>query len=609
MKTERASDSFAEEVKKVCTHQLFERQVARTPDAVAAVSQGEALTYQELNARANQLARYLRQCGVRSESLVGLFLNRSPDLILSMLASLKAGAAFVPLDPQYPAHRLGLVFEDTSMPVLLSHSSLCSRLPLFQGRLFCMDELWEQCGELSRENLGIELEENNLAYVIYTSGSTGRPKGVAIEHKGLVNLVNWHIREYGISQTDRATQMASPGFDAAVWEIWPYLCAGASVHIVDDETRGSVWRLKEYVEREGITMSFLPTPLAEVMMEEGLEGSGEMRGMLTGGDRLRKRPKGRGGSKVYNHYGPTENTVVATGSEVEIESEGEGEPTIGRPISNVKVYVLDERHKAVAVGEKGELYIGGVGLARGYINDAEKTAESFIPNPLSGDAGGRMYKSGDVARYNGSAELEFIGRKDNQVKVRGYRIELGDIETALMQHASVRTAVVELKQSETGEGILIGYIVPNPLSALREEELKEHLRERLPEYMAPARFVIMENLPLTVNGKIDRCALPIPGKTAPEVAASFTAPRSIVEERLAGVWAASLGLDRVSIHDNFFEIGGDSIRSIQLISMASQIGLRITAKQLFQYQSIAKLAEVVETTDVMTDVMSHKESH
>ncbi|MGH9928151.1 MAG: amino acid adenylation domain-containing protein, partial [Pyrinomonadaceae bacterium] len=486
----------------------------------------------------------------------------------------------------------------------LSHSTLAGRLPDGPTEVVWMDHVWEQCRGVSEENLAVEIDPRNLAYVIYTSGSTGTPKGVAIEHLGLANLVQWHIEEYQISAEDRATQVASPGFDAAVWEVWPYLCAGASLYIVDDETRASVRRLKEYFLTNGIRMSFLPTPLAEVMLEEWEDECVELRGVLTGGDKLRRRPRAGAGYRLYNHYGPTENTVVATGSEVQASENG-AEPTIGQPISNVQTYVLDENLNAVPVGVKGELYIGGVGLARGYINDPERTAQCFIANSFSRDLGGRMYKTGDVVRSQRSGELEFVGREDNQVKVRGYRIELGEIEAVLLQHAAVQTGVVELKQSETGERILIGYMVPKPLLEIDEEELKKYLRERLPEYMIPARFVSMEKLTLTINGKIDRHALPVPMKTTPEKATSFVAPRNNVEKKLADVWATTLGLERVGIYDNFFEIGGDSIRSIQVITIAKEAGLRLTARQLFQQPTIAKLSELVE----MVDAVSYGDSH
>jgi amino acid adenylation domain-containing protein len=589
---------------EVCVHRLFERLVALTPDAIAVVDQNQVLSYRQLNASANQLAHYLRQRGVRTESLVGLCVKRSVDFVTGMLACLKAGAAFVPLDPEQPAHRLGLVFQDTNMTTLLSQSTLAERLPEGTTGVVWMDQVWEECRDLSAENLTVAIAPRNLAYVIYTSGSTGTPKGVAIEHAGLANLVQWHLQEYQLSAADRATQVASPGFDAAVWEVWPYLCAGASLYIVDDETRASVRKLKEYLLTHGIRMSFLPTPLAEVMLEEWEEDEVvELRGVLTGGDKLRRRPRAGAGYRLYNHYGPTENTVVATGGEV-LASEPGTEPTIGQPISNVQTYVLDEHLNAVPVGVKGELFLGGTSLARGYLNDPAKTALSFIANPFSKDSGGRMYKTGDVVRSDPAGELEFVGREDNQVKVRGYRIELGEIEAVLLQPDAVQTGVVDFKQSETGERILVGYVVPKPSLEIDEEELREYLRKRLPEYMVPARFVSMEKLTLTINGKIDRQALPLPTKTA-ERTTSFVAPRNNVEKKLADAWAATLGLERVGIYDNFFEIGGDSIRSIQVITTAKEAGLRLTAKQLFQQPTIARLSELVEIVDAAGCGESH----
>jgi amino acid adenylation domain-containing protein len=575
---------------EISVSRLVEAQAEANPEAVAVVCGSDRLSYQELNASANRLARHLQQRGIIRESVVGLCVNRSVDFVVGMLACLKAGAAFLPLDPLYPVHRLRVITQDARMLALLSHSSLAERLPdgrAEMGEVVWMDQVWEQCRGLSEENLDLEIDPRNLAYVIYTSGSTGTPKGVAIEHVGLANLVQWHIREYQISVADRATQVASPGFDAAVWEVWPYLCAGASLYIVDDETRASVRKLKEYFETNGIRMSFLPTPLAEVVLEEWEEDCAELRGVLTGGDKLRRRPRAGAGYRLYNHYGPTENTVVATGSEV-VASENGGEPTIGRPISNVQTYVLDEHLNAVPVGVKGELYIGGLGLARGYIHDPAKTAEKFIADPFSSRPGARLYRTGDLVRWATTSEIEFLGRLDDQVKIRGFRIEPGEVEVALLQHPSVKEAVVVPRESVPGERILVAYVVAS--ESVGPVALRDHLRERLPDHLLPSAFVTLDRLPLNAHGKIDRRALPEPERGRPELETVFEAPRTEAERVIAGIWRDLLQVD-VGVHDNFFDLGGHSILLIQTHSRLQKVfENKIPLVELFKYPTVSALA-------------------
>ncbi len=582
------NNTFQDYVLENDVSRLVEAQVEANPEAVAVVCGSDRLSYQELNGKANRLARHLQQRGIVRESVVGICVNRSVDSVVAALACLKAGAAFLPLDPLYPAHRLRVITEDAQMALLLSHSTLAERLPDGPTAVIWMDEVWEQCRGLSEENLGLEIDPRNLAYVIYTSGSTGTPKGVAIEHVGLANLVQWHIKEYQLTAADRATQVASPGFDAAVWEVWPYLCAGASLYIVDDETRASVRKLKEYFVNNGITMSFLPTPLAEVILEEWEDDCVELRGVLTGGDKLRRRPRAGAGYRLYNHYGPTENTVVATGSEVPAGEVGT-EPTIGKPISNVQTYVLDENLNAVPVGVKGELYIGGVALARGYIHDPEKTAERFVADPFSREPGARLYRTGDLVRWAASGEIEFLGRLDDQVKIRGFRIEPGEVEVALLQHPSVKEAVVVPRESAPGERILVAYVVTG--ESVGPVALRNHLRERLPDHLLPSAFVTLDRLPLNAHGKIDRRALPDPERGRAELETVYEAPRTEAERTIAGIWRDVLQVDEVGVNDNFFDLGGHSILMIQAHSRLQNVfDNKIPLVELFQYPTVSALA-------------------
>lgn len=573
-----------------CIHQLFEQQVEKTPNAVAVVYEEESLTYQQLNDRTNQLAHYLRSVGVKPEVLVGICIERSPLMIVGMLGILKAGGVYVPLDPAYPQERLAFMLEDAQVSVLLTQESLVATLPPHKAQVICLDSD-KAISSTSTENLTHTTTTNNLAYVIYTSGSTGRPKGVQIEHRGLLNLVFWHQQAFAVSSCDRATQVAGVAFDACGWEIWPYLGAGASIHFPDDETRLDPEQLRDWMLAKAIAISFLPTPMAEKMLSLNWPANAALRTLLTGGDRLHQYPSDSHPFEVVNNYGPTENTVVTTSGTVPKGQQAYLSPAIGRAIANTQVYILDSLLQPVPIGVPGELYISGESLARGYLNRPDLTAERFIRNPFAPE--GRLYRTGDLVRYQADGNIEFLGRIDNQVKIRGFRIELSEIEATLAQHPQVREAVAIVREDIPGVKNLAAYII-SELTQLTSNELRQFLKSKLPSYMVPASFTFLEALPITPNGKVDRRALPLPEFESDE-STGFVSPHTHTQEVLAKIWQEVLLLKKVGIHNNFFELGGDSIISMQIIAKANQSGLKLTPKQIFQHQTIAELASVAGT--------------
>jgi amino acid adenylation domain-containing protein len=574
-------------------HRLFEAQAARTPEAEAVVGVEGRMSYRELNAVANGVARMLRREGVCREEVVGVCVGRGRAMVAGMLGVLKAGGAYVPLDPAYPRERLAFMLEDAGVSVLLSERKLANSLPDHAGKTLFLDEIVESTNLDNDENPDGEVSPENLAYVIYTSGSTGRPKGVALRHAGLANLVNWHRRVYELSPADRATHLAGLEFDASVWELWPYLTAGASIHIPDEETRLSPSRLVEWLTQEAVTICFLPTPLAEAALRETWPSETRLRALLTGGDKLQHRPGESLPFKLFNHYGPTENTVVATAAAVETVAQPWRVPDIGQPISNVRVYLLDPYLQAMPVGVPGELCIGGDGLARGYLRRPELTAEKFIPDPFSDEPGQRLYKTGDLACYLPDGSIEFLGRMDDQVKVRGFRIELAGVEAVLREHEGVREAVVLAREDRLGEKSLVAYVVAARGRVLTDDVLREHLKQRLPEYMIPPVFVTLDKLPLTPNGKVDRKALPAPSRVAPD--GSRPTAGSIAEEALAAVWAEVLGGEQPGINDNFFEIGGHSLRAAQVMSRVREVfEVDLPLRSLFESPTVGGLLKLIE---------------
>jgi amino acid adenylation domain-containing protein len=445
----------------LCIHQLFEMQADRTPDAVALVFGEERVTYRELNLRSNQLARYLQKMGVGAEVLVGLCCGRSLDLIVGMLGILKAGGAYLILDPSYPAERSSFMLKDAQLSVVLTQQQWVENLRSPNLQIVCLDTDWEMISQEIADNPTSAATAENLVYAIYTSGSTGKPKGVEIEHGSLLNLVFWHQREFGVSAGDRATQIAAIGFDACGWEIWPYLAAGASIYFPEDDMRRDPEKLQNWLVSNAIAISFLPTPLAEKVLLLDWPQTTALRILLTGGEKLQQHPLKSHPFKLVNNYGPTENTVVTTSGYIPVTEQTDIAPTIGRPIANTQIYILDKYLQPVAIGVVGELYIGGNGLARGYLNRPDLTAQSFIVNPFKPNSGERIYKTGDLVRYRADRNLEFLGRIDEQVKIRGFRIELGEIETLLTQHPAVQQTVAIASEDGQGDKRLVAYIALN----------------------------------------------------------------------------------------------------------------------------------------------------
>ncbi|HEX7313092.1 MAG TPA: amino acid adenylation domain-containing protein, partial [Pyrinomonadaceae bacterium] len=580
---------------EACVQRLFEAQAEQTPDAPAVVCGAESLTYGELNARANQLARRLRAAGVGAEDTVGILTERSASMVVGLLGVLKAGGAYLPLDTAYPRERLSFMLRDARARVLLTQDSLAAEVEGEGLHVIRLDADWSEIAREDESNFDGGAASDNLAYVIYTSGSTGTPKGVEIAHGGLVNLVNWHQRAYGVTAGDRATQLAGTAFDASVWELWPYLTAGACIYMPDDETRASSWKLLRWLADNAVTICFLPTPLAEAVVEEALPPGLALRAVLTGGDVLHRAPRKALPFMLVNHYGPTENTVVTTRAAVaQGVEESLTPPPIGQPIDNTRVYLLDRHLRPVPVGVPGEMYVGGEGLARGYRHRPGLTAERFIPDPFAAEPGARLYCTGDLARYAPDGNIEFLGRLDHQVKVRGYRIELGEIEALLARHADVREAIVIAWEDVTGHTRLAAYVTPATEHA-NAAPLQSFLREKLPEYMVPSSFIFVEEMPLTANGKIDRAALPAPAAQGAEASEDAAQPRTPVEELLAGIWGQVLGRKRVGVNDNFFELGGHSLLATQAISRIREtLKVEIPLHRLFSAPTVAGLAAHVE---------------
>ncbi|MHC5290487.1 lichenysin non-ribosomal peptide synthetase LicB [Bacillus licheniformis] len=567
-------------------HELFEAQVLRTPDRGAAVYNGVQWTYKELNARANRLARLLIEKGAGPEQRVGIMVKPSLEMAAGVLAILKAGAAYVPIDPGYPAERIGYVLKDSGAELLLTQSGL-TMPDAFTGEVIDLNrEASILAGELYPEddiNPSAEAQSDNLAYLIYTSGTTGQPKGVMVEHQSLVNLCYWHNDAFTVTEQDKSAKYAGFGFDASVWEMFPYWIAGAELHIIDEAIRMDITRLNEYFEENGITITFLPTQLCEQFMELDNQS---LRVLLTGGDKLKRIEKRN--YTLVNNYGPTENTVVATSTAIDPD---EGMLSIGKPIANTRAYVLGQNNEVQPVGVAGELCIAGRGLARGYLNKPEETAKRFTEDPFV--PGERMYRTGDAVKWLEDGRLEYIGRIDQQVKIRGFRIELSEIEVQLARLSEVQEAVVTDIEDAYGNKALCGYVVAD--EQLDTESLARKLGQTLPDYMVPAYWVQLDELPVTANGKVDRRALPQPDVEAQT--AEYKAPRTETEQLLADIWQDVLGIDRIGVTDNFFALGGDSIKGIQMASRLQQHGWKLEMKDLFQHPTIGELSSYVQAAD------------
>jgi amino acid adenylation domain-containing protein len=577
-------------------HEVFEEQVKKNPRAVALKYGEGSVTYGELSARSNQLARYLQATGVRAGELVGVYMERSIDMIAAFLGILKAGAAYVPLDLNYPRERLEFMLSDTKMQVILTQERLKKELLFAGSRMVGLDAEWPLIQQQPTEATMTGATAESLAYVIYTSGSTGKPKGVAVPHRGITRLV-LNTDYVSLSATDRIAQASNASFDAATFEIWGALLNGASAVGIEKEVALSPSEFADRLKQEGITTLFLTTALFNQLAREVPGAFGTLCNVLFGGEAVDPKwvravlgcnpPK-----RLLHVYGPTENTTFSTWYEVK-EVPEEGTVPIGRPIANSTLYVLNAQLQPVPVGVPGEVYVGGDGLAHGYWQRPELTAEKFVTNPFEESPGAKLYKTGDLVRFDNEGNVEFIGRVDHQVKLRGFRIELGEIEALLARHPKVGNAAVMLREDVAGDKRLVGYVIPKK-EAPAAGELKSFLKEQLPEYMVPSAFVMMEKFPLTPNEKVDRKALPAPDQNRPEMNRTFLAPRDAVEQQLAKIWEKVLGVQPIGVADNFFDLGGHSLLAVKVFSQIEKtLGKKLPLATLFRAPTIEEIARVI----------------
>ncbi|QIR40545.1 amino acid adenylation domain-containing protein [Tolypothrix sp. PCC 7910] len=593
-----------------CIHQLFEAQVEKTPDAVAVVFENESLTYQELNQKANQLAHYLQKLGVKPEVLVGICVERSLAMIVGILGILKAGGAYLPLDPAYPKERLAFLLEDANTPLLLTQKKLRELFPQNQPKIIAIDDNLQVINQENLENLHTEVTSKNLAYIIYTSGSTGKPKGVMVEHQSLVNYTEFSCDHYQIESCDRILQFASICFDAAAEEIFPCIVQGATLVLRSDKILSSIPAFLQQCNDFQVTILDLPTAFWHQIIieiaEHNLQLPEQLRLAIIGGEMASRQHldvwqrKFNETVKLINSYGPTETTIVATTSSLNYLQKVNTaivEVPIGKPINNTLIYILDSHLQPTPIGVTGEIYIGGIGVTRGYLNRPELTAAKFIPNHLSNQGGSRLYKTGDLARYLPNGEIEFIGRIDYQVKIRGFRIEIGEIQAQINQYPEVREAIVIVREDIPNDKRLVAYIVPQS-TEISVLELRHFLKTKLPDYMIPVAFVVLEKLPLTPNGKIDRRTLPAP-EPRQQSEENTSLALTPVQEILTGIWVEILGIKHIGIHDNFFELGGHSLLATRVISQIRKaFKIELPLRCLFASPTVAELATEIEQADL-----------
>ena len=594
------NDTQADYPQKQCIHQLFEEQVEKTPDATAVIFEGKQLTYRELNTRSNQLAHYLQKLGVASQVLVGICMERSVEMIVGCLSILKAGGAYVPLDPTYPSERLSFMLEDAQVPVLLTQQHLVERLGTQKSEVVCLDSDWETIAQETEENPNSGVTSDNLAYVIYTSGSTGKPKGVAVLHKAVNRLV-CNTNYITLEPADKVAQASNTSFDAATFEIWVALLHGAQLIGISRDVTLSPHDFALQLRQEGITVLFLTTALFQQIARAVPDAFASLRYLLFGGEAVdprwvQKILKNGPPKRLLHVYGPTECTTFSSFYWVQEVPEDATTIPIGCPITNTQIYLLDGELQPVPIGVTGELYIAGEGLAQGYLNRPELTSLAFIPNPFSQKPRTRLYKTGDLARYRSDGNIEFLGRSDDQVKIRGFRIELGEIEAVLSQHPAVAEAVVIVQEDIPGDKHLVAYIVPNKGQAPTSSQLRQFSKEKLPNYMVPSIYMMLEFLPLTPNGKVDRRVLPAVDTLSLNTKEDYVAPRTTVEEELARIWGQVLGKQQVGVHDNFFELGGHSLLATQLTSrIRDRFKVELPVRILFEAPTMAMLARHIET--------------
>ncbi|MFN6441938.1 MAG: amino acid adenylation domain-containing protein, partial [Nostoc sp. DedSLP01] len=576
-------------------HQLFEEQVELTPDAVAVVYENQHLTYRELNSRANQLAHYLKSLGVKADALVGIGVERSLEMIVGLLGILKAGGAYVPLNPEYPQERLTFMLEDTQLSVVLTQEKLVNKLGNGKASVICLDSNWDIISQHTQQNPTTSVTADNLAYVMYTSGSTGQPKGVSIVHRSVVRLVK-ETNYISISPQDVIAQASNHAFDAATFEIWGALLNGARLVGVSKDLALSPKDFAVFMRSQSISVLFLTTALFNQIAQEVPSAFNSLGYLLFGGEAVDpkwvKEVLNNGAPQRLLHvYGPTENTTFSSWYLVQDVPEGATTIPIGQPISNTQIYLLDSQLQPVGIGVPGELYIGGDGLAREYLNRTELTQEKFIPNPFNNS---KLYKTGDKARYLSDGNIEYLGRIDDQVKIRGLRIELGEIEAVLSQHSDVQISCVIVREDTPGDKRLVAYIVTHQNCQPMMGEIRQFLKAKLPDYMIPSAIVILESFPLTPNRKVDRRALPKPDLDT-ALLEKYVAPRTPVEEMLALLWAQVLKVEQVGIYDNFFELGGHSLLATQLVSrIRTSFKVELPLRELFAASTITELTPLIQ---------------
>ena len=592
-----------------CVQELVEDQVARTPGAPALSHGDRSLTYDELNRRANQIAHALRAQGIGPDRLVAIYMHRGLDMIVSVLAILKAGGAYLPLDPSYPADRIEYMLRDAAPGVVLTQAQLRDRLPAGAATVIALDTEGDAIAGQPGHNLdiaGVGVRPRHLAFVIYTSGSTGQPKGVAMHHASLVNLLEWHREGHSGSGRQRTLQFAALGFDVAFQEAFSTLSVGGTLVIIDEDVRRDPEALCRFVRDHAIGRMFMPFGALQSIADAMDAIGGELpslQDVITGGEQLRISPsilrlfrRTPSTCSLYNHYGPTETHVITSEKLPADRALWPELPSIGRPIANTHVYILDPQQQPVPIGVPGEIYIGGVAVARGYLTRPDLTQERFLPDPFRGVEGARMYRTGDVARFGPDGRIEFLGRNDHQVKIRGFRVELGEIEAQLSHHPKVREVAVIARADAVGTKRLIAYLTPvgeTPAAA----ELRSHLKASLPDFMIPSVFVVSASLPRSPNGKLDRRALPAP-EDATQAAQAYEAPRGDREAALARIWAELMGVERVGRHDNFFEIGGHSLMVMQVVvRIRERLALELPPRAVFEHRTLAALAEYIATVD------------
>jgi amino acid adenylation domain-containing protein len=574
-----------------CLHQLFEERVRDNPEAIALIFEGKKLTYRELNSRANQVGHYLQEKGVTSEVLVGIFIERSFEMIIGILGIMKAGGAYVPLDPNYPPERLDYMISDSAISLLLTQQSLVQFLPENQAEILCLDTDWSRIANYSQENLTSPVKPENLAYVIYTSGSTGKPKGVMNIHRGICNTLKYNIDNYNLNSEERILQITPFSFDVSVWEVFSSLTSGATLVVAKPDGYKDIDYLIDLIVQEQVTyFTCVPSILRVFLQHPKSKDCHCLKRVIAGGEalsyELNQRFFQQLNCELYNAYGPTEAAVDATVWCCQPNSQL---IPIGRPIANAQVYILDSYLQPVPIGVAGELHIGGMGLARGYLNQPELTAEKFIPHPF---AQGKLYKTGDLARYLPEGNIEYLGRIDNQVKLRGLRIELGEIQTVLETHPNVEQTVVIMREDTLYNQRLVAYVIRKD-TLLTSQDLRRFLQHKLPVYMIPSAFVMLSDFPLNPNGKIDIHKLPIPDETS-LVESPYLAPRNSTETILVSLWQQLLQAGKIGVNDNFFELGGHSLQAMNLMALIyEKMAIEIPLSMIYEKPTVAELSDYI----------------